>query len=891
MARKEVQAAGRPVLMRSLHLKKDAFRQFFYESSLRFGRQIGSDIAKLKDETASIVNKKYMFSLGMEKGGAQSFLKWIADEFNAEDVSHEQEERLRRLVAEYPKIRSYIRIEADQLVFDHERFAEDVVAGRFKETIFGISFDIQSIIETAINTGSVALDFSIEPFKKELLNVDHVRANIQPYAERILTDMSLGHWDLYEELTEEGREDSVCLRLPSTDFLVARPPQLDVIMNGTCAIDFGTRSTVVVCRDREARLLRIGKGDYENEPTVQDYENPTAIELIDIEKFKQLYRARAGRPYTEWAQVTASHQAAEAIFERQSAEGIAVYYSVFSELKRWTRDTANSPILKDRRGYIQEVKPYAETQPLDAGGFDPIEIYAYYLGLYINNMHRNIYLDYILSFPVGYEKSVREHIRQSFERGLRKSLPKALLDDPEMMCRFRVYDGANEPAAYAVSALEAYRLEPKRVGEEVAYGVFDFGGGTTDFDFGVEYVPENGRRKFIIEQFGFGSDMYLGGENILELLAYEVFKDNLAEMRRHKITFALPPESETFAGAEALVRETRDAASHLNNKILAERLRPFWERGAGYAEFAAGDAFDTKITLFSSEKTGNAGNRAELRLHINVRKLERALEARIRRGVENFFQAMAAAFKGRDVRQVHIFLSGNSCKAPIVRKLFNEYIARQIGAPQQTLKSGPPHKSEPAWKKEKADAAKGAPAQRKDAPFLLYLPLGMEDEDRGTEKSLLDGFDRLRTGKTGVAFGLLRCRKGGKDVKIINKNVDEHDELLFPYFLGSLNERGCFKVDIDARVDYGTWTYFTYADEDEFELYYTQEPRALKGHMKAAEVHMVRCMIDDADVSDADEVGVYIRKKSPNTIEYTVASEQSLAARDEKGTIYTVRLS
>ena len=54
---------------------------------------------------------------------------------------------------------------------------------------------------------------------------------------------------------------------------------------------------------------------------------------------------------------------------------------------------------------------------------------------------------------------------------------------------------------------------------------------------------------------------------------------------------------------------------------------------------------------------------------------------------------------------------------------------------------------------------------------------------------------------------------------------------------------------------------------------------------------MVRCMIDDADVSDADEVGVYIRKKSPNTIEYTVASEQSLAARDDKGTIYTVRLS
>ena len=888
MARKEVQASVRPVLMRSLHLKKNAFRDFFYESSLQFGRQIGKDIAELKDETASIVNKKYMFSLATEQSGAQSFLKWIADEFNAEDVSHEQEERLRRLVAEYPKIRSYIRIEEDQLLFDHERFAEDVVAGRFKETIFGMTFDIQSVTETAINTGSVALDFSIEPFKKQLLYADHVRANIQPYADRLLTDMSLGHWDLYEELTEEGRDDSVCLRLPSTDFLVARPPQMDVIMNGTCAIDFGTRSTVVVCRDREARLLRIGKGDYSNEPTIQDYENPTAIELIDIEKFKQLYRAREGRPYTEWAQVTASHQAADAIFERQSTEGISVYYSVFSELKRWTRDTANSPILKDRRGYIQEVKPYTETQPLDAGGFDPIEIYAYYLGLYINNMHRNIYLDYILSFPVGYEKSVREHIRMSFERGIRKTLPKALLDDPEMMRRFRVYDGANEPAAYAISALEAYGLEPKRIGEEVAYGVFDFGGGTTDFDFGVEYVPENGRRKFVIEQFGFGSDMYLGGENILELLAYEVFKDNLAEMRRHKITFALPPESETFAGAEALVRETRDAASHLNNKILAERLRPFWERRAGYEEFAAGDGFDTKITLFSSEKTGNAGNRAEIRLHIDVRKLERTLEERIRRGVDNFFQAMAAAFKGRDVRQIHIFLAGNSCKAPMVRKLFDEYIARQINA-LCTVQAAPAEKEEKDGGK-KGDAAAVKPsAQSKDAPFILYLPLGMEDAEKEA-KVLHDGFDRLRTGKTGVAFGLLRCRKGGKDVKIINKNVDEHDELLFPYFLGSLNERGCFTVDIDARVDSGVWTYFTYADEDEFELYYTQEPRALKGHMKAAEVRMVRCMIDPHDVSDDDTIGVYIRKKSPNTIEYTVASEKSLGAKTYKGTIYTVGL-
>ena len=45
---------------------------------------------------------------------------------------------------------------------------------------------------------------------------------------------------------------------------------------------------------------------------------------------------------------------------------------------------------------------------------DPIELYAYYLGLYINNMRNGIFLTYYLSFPVTYEIAVREKIIQSF---------------------------------------------------------------------------------------------------------------------------------------------------------------------------------------------------------------------------------------------------------------------------------------------------------------------------------------------------------------------------------------------------------------------------------------------------------------------------------------------
>ncbi len=130
--------------------------------------------------------------------------------------------------------------------------------------------------------------------------------------------------------------------------------------------------------------------------------------------------------------------------------------------------------------------------------------------------------------------------------------------------------------------------------------------------------------------------------------------------------------------------------------------------------------------------------------------------------------------------------------------------------------------------------------------------------------------DKQRTGKTGVAFGLLRCRRGGKDVKIINGNVDANDEMIFPYFLGDEGDDGnTFTVRIGRRVGYGEWTYFTVADEPEFELYYTNAPRALQGTMSAAQVSMIHCLLDDDD-----HYGVYIRKVSPSEIEYAVGRRE-----------------
>lgn len=778
-----------------------------------------------------------------------SLFTWIKLGLIPEGLTAKQEKFYKSFITDYPTIEDYITADNTNIIFNGESFKRDVLSGKFTAKVFNYDFDIKGTLDGVIS-GQKKYTGSVESLKKELLDCDHKRANIQPYEDRQLTDVNRGHWELFED----SSEDTVQVQLPENEMLVARPPQLDVRQNGICAIDFGTKSTIVVCRDGESRMLRIGQGDYTKVPTMKDFENPTVIELRDLQNFLTAYRARIGRPFTEWNDVTVSHQAAEAIFKDNV--GSSVYNSVFSELKQWAKDEKSYPVLKDLRGAIQEIKPYLDIKDIDEGDFDPIELYAYYLGLYINNMHHQIYLDYILSYPVNYKKDTRERIRKSFERGIRKSLPPALIRDEEYIKNFRVYLGASEPAAYAISALECYGLEPKEIGQKVAYGVFDFGGGTTDFDFGIEYIPENRRRNFVIEQFGFNGDVLLGGENILELLAYEVYKDNLQIMRDKKIPFALPAGCEIFAGAETLVSANKDASSHMNNRILAEKLRPIWEHSEGRDKLSEAPL---NVTLFSGVKDKESkAFTVNVDLKINAEKLDKLIEDRIREGVVNFFQSLNSAFKGREIYPVHIFLAGNSCRSEIVKKLFDEFI------------------------------------ENADSKFILHMPLGMEDkpidEKPADEKTFDFDLDKQRTGKTGVAFGLIRCRRGGKDIKIINSNVDTGGEMIFPYYLGDAGNDGkTFTVKIGREVGYGKWTYFTFADESEFELYYTTAPRSLKGDMPAAQVSMIHCRIEEADIDDDEDVGIYIRKVSPNEIEYAVGRPEDFA-EEFLGKIYRQKL-
>ena len=279
-------------------------------------------------------------------------------------------------------------------------------------------------------------------------------------------------------------------------------------------------------------LLRIGIGQLNEDVETFHYENPTVMEFIDLDKFIDDYGSRKGRPHTSIQDVTVSHKASNNMNECGNTD---FFYSYFYDIKQWCGDSDYNVKIRDQQGHEYLLGSFVD---LKEDELNPLELYAYYLGLYINNMRNKIFIDYVVSFPVNYEKSVKEKIVESFKKGLMKSLPEAVLDNEDIMSKFRVRQGVSEPAAYAITALKEYGFDPEE-DEKILYSVFDFGGGTTDFDFGLircadEDCREEERYDYVIEQFGSEGDRYLGGENLLALLAYEVFKANASKLKANE---------------------------------------------------------------------------------------------------------------------------------------------------------------------------------------------------------------------------------------------------------------------------------------------------------------------------------------------------------------------
>ena len=408
----------------------------------------------------------------------------------------------------------------------------------------------------------------------------------------------------------------------------------------------------------------------------------------------------------------------------------------FSGLKQWAAGNDRKERIKivDSKGDEFLLEKFEEGK----NEFDPIELYAYHIGLAINDQQRGkIYLRYRISCPCSFSKRLRESLRSSFEKGIKKSLPQGLIDNKEKMKDFVVEIGETEPQAYAVCTFHA----EKKFDTRVCYGVFDFGGGTTDFDFGVwrESYKEEKEQGYgrVLEHKRNGCDALLGGENLLEVCAYEVYRKNFEKMRENDWHINRPSECKSFGGSEKFT-EQDTLYGRLNLHMIAEALRPFWQQSEGYGEI---ENIVKPKALWSS--TG--GIEYAPSLQVDVGDLKNIIKARITEAARKFLGLLRNEFK--DEKEIQVFLAGNSCRSPWVKEVFEELI------------------------------------EKNNDKDRIHLNLPPKEEE--------DDFEHTPTVKTGVALGLLKCCDS--NIKMID-NFGGSENSTFPYYLGIDNGCGRLKV-------------------------------------------------------------------------------------------------
>lgn len=678
------------------------------------------------------------------------------------------------------------------------------------------------------------VDVDFEAFKDLMLNVDFVAVGLKNYNQSQLLDLDGGHWDLE---APSAPKESVTFRfdnLPkdekNKEMNFYACSSLKDLNKGVVAIDFGTKSTTASYMDKTGTYRLLSIGGLVDDASLTKFENPTIMEFRHKENFLNAYKALDHRPFTEKNDIEVAHEA------QKNTAGVKgnELYRFFSKLKQWAG-------ADEKQNFRDCEKDFSLESFTNCTDFNPIEIYAYCIGRCINNMHNGVFLKYFLSYPIKYEKHQAEKIRESFERGLKKSLPRHVFDDEKTAKTFKVELRAIEPCSYAISALKSCGFfKSEKLDKPVYYGVFDFGGGTTDFDFGKWEKSTNPKFAYKMTHFSSGGDKYLGGENLLELLAWEVYAKNFQELKAKDIVIAKPNydriDTQRFGSFMQNSREAR-----LNLQEIASQLHPFLENldadiiesieenGEFSIEGFEKD-FDFKAMLFDR----NGGGPISVEdFKVDCKELLNLLKDKINEGVANFFAGFSKVMAENiddQCRAFHIFLGGNASRSVLVKQAFENAKEKQLKDYKQKT-------------------------SKDDFAFIIYEPLGTEKSDKqileltGEYVSNTPAYLKP-TCKTGVAFGLLESRDKAKGIEMPSISANP----VFKYDLG-IEIEGKFHAKIHRdSLKPNEYQIFQTKEEwggfDELEIRYSDKALANTNTLDIKDTQMISIALEEVEEVD-----------------------------------------
>ncbi len=220
----------------------------------------------------------------------------------------------------------------------------------------------------------------------------------------------------------------------------------------------------------------------------------------------------------------------------------------------------------------------------------------------------------------------------------------------------------------------------------------------------------------------------------------------------------------------------------------------------------------------------------------------------------------------KNVDEISIFLAGNSSKAQIVKDIFNDYILIDELIEQQAAKI---EQKNNAITDSESKVQKIFGLNADEMPkFKIYPALGIPEaheiqKARGVEINPNDL--AAPTGKTGVAFGLLKCRDSG-NLQITHMTPNTNFTP-FQFYIGR-NKKRKFKTIIDKNTRLGVWHSFIDASNN-FDILYTDLPEAVSNTMDVQKARRIHITLENYD----EKLIVFIRAVKSNVLEYQVAED------------------
>ena len=133
------------------------------------------------------------------------------------------------------------------------------------------------------------------------------------------------------------------------------------------------------------------------------------------------------------------------------------------------------------------------------------------------------------------------------------------------------------------------------------------------------------------------------------------------------------------------------------------------------------------------------------------------------------------------------------------------------------------------------------------------------------------------TGKTGVAYGLIYSRKGGK-IKVTNRDEKANigNEINFSYYVGT-SKRDKFIPVITPSSKYEEYKFYGIVISDTFEIYYTTSSEAQTGEMEIGiDNPKIKRIFLNKEYDEDEKYRIYIKanKNEPTKIHYIIVKKE-----------------